>query len=119
MIIKNAVNTLLSIDTDNLSDSQFVEYSFLMSQSQIALSNPESAEEQLNQSRFIFLSSEFTKSDQLRLSEIYAELHFARGNHYQGFEALIDLTKASNVNQIFAVFTIRSGSVFLIYPTLN
>lgn len=91
---QNAVNTLLSIDTDNLSDSQFVEYSFLMSQSQIALSNPESAEEQLNQSRFIFLSSEFTKSDQLRLSEIYAELHFARGNHYKGFEALIDLTKS-------------------------
>ena len=88
---QDCMDALKSINTINLSDTQFVEFIFLLAQTNIALLNPEFAQEALVQTRFVSLISQFNKSDKQRLLEIQAEVDFALGNFTQGFNTLIDI----------------------------
>lgn len=91
---QNALDILQLIDTQKLNNQEFVDYSFLLAETKVALYNLESAIEHLEQLRFMALSSEFKKSDIQRLSEIQSKLAFAKGDHYQGLQILIDLAES-------------------------
>ena len=91
---QNAIENLQLIDTQNLNNKQFVDYSFIRAETEIALSSLESAMEQFEQLRFIALSSGFDKSDKQRLTKVKSKLAFAKGDHYQGFQILINLAKS-------------------------
>lgn len=91
---QNTVDTLYLIDSDKLSDNQFVDYIFLLSDAQIALLGAETAKQQLNHPRFVYLSDGFNKSNKLRLLEVQSKLDFAQGEHYRGFQTLIELANS-------------------------
>ena len=91
---QNTVETLYLIDSDKLSDNQFVDYIFLLSDAQIALLSAETAKQQLNHPRFVYLSDGFNKSNKLRLLEVQSKLDFAQGEHYRGFQTLIELANS-------------------------
>lgn len=101
---QDCVDTLNLIKTTNLSDRQFVEFTFLVAQTNVALFNPEFAQEALVQTRFVSLISQFNKSDKQRLLEIQAEVDFALGNYTQGFNTLIglanDLKRRKDIRKI-------------------
>lgn len=92
---QNCIDTLELINAENLSNSQYIDYSFLLAETHLLLLNPQVALAHLAQPRFIALSNGFNKSTKQRQIELQSDLAFASGDPYQGLEGLVSLAKIS------------------------
>ena len=82
---------LQTIDSQNLSDKRFINYSLLAIKNHIALFEIQQAAEQLQQPRFIALIGKQSATIRRQALRLQAETQFSLGNYDQGLKALVDL----------------------------
>ena len=90
---QDSIDTLETINHQNLSDKRFIDYSLLAIETYMALFDMQLAAEKLEQPRFISLNTRLNKVLRQRVLRLQTEVQFALGNYDQGFKALVDLTK--------------------------
>lgn len=91
--IKTSNKILNSIETQNLSNKDFIEYSLLAAENYWAIFQIQPAAEQLNNTRFKSLLGRQNKELKQRILNFRADIAFASGDYYQGLEDLIKLAK--------------------------
>jgi len=90
---QDSINTLETINPQNLNDRRFIDYSLLAIETYVVLFSMPLAAERLEQPRFIAINSRLSTALRQRILRLRAEVQFALGNDDQGFKALLDLTK--------------------------
>ncbi|MDG2502285.1 MAG: penicillin-binding protein activator [Porticoccaceae bacterium] len=102
--IAQSTDVLARINADNLSDTQFIEYSLLGIELDLILANWARAAAWFETDRFIFLSATFDRELRLRTLSLKSDANFALGNFEQSLITSIQLarmlTKKSEVREI-------------------
>jgi outer membrane PBP1 activator LpoA protein len=89
-----ASNKILSmVNTQNLSNRQFIDFTLLAAENYFMLFQMPLASNQLNQPRFKTLISRQTKELKHVILELQAKVSVANGDHYQALENLISLSR--------------------------
>jgi outer membrane PBP1 activator LpoA protein len=89
-----ASNKILSmVDTQNLSNRQFIDFTLLAAENYFALFQMPLAANQLNQPRFKSLISRQSKELKQRILEMQAKVFIANGDNYRALENLISLSR--------------------------
>ena len=86
---------LNSVNTQNLSNRYFVDFTLLAAENYLALFDPQQAAKQLNQKRFNSLYSRQHNDIKQRILNVQADVAFANGTYYQGLQDLIKLGRLS------------------------
>ena len=86
---------LVSIDTQNLSNKDFIDYTLLAAENHMALFQMPQAAKLLTHSRFKSLFSRQNKELKQRILNTRADIAFANGNYYDGLEELMKLARLS------------------------
>jgi outer membrane PBP1 activator LpoA protein len=91
--IETSLEILETINQQNLSDNDFIDYCLLASKNYIRVFEIKLAEKQLQKPRFTSLIKNRGSSIRKQTLQLQAEIQFALGNYDQGLKALIDYSK--------------------------
>ena len=93
---RDSIDSLQTINYQNLNNQQFMDWSLLAAANYIALFDPQSAADNLNRPRFKSLFANANSALRLRALDLQSQVHFAQGNFNLGLEALIDSANIAN-----------------------
>jgi outer membrane PBP1 activator LpoA protein len=93
--VKASSKLLNSVNTQNLSNRYFVDFTLLTAENYLALFDPHQAAKKLNQKRFKALYSRQNRDTKQRILNLQADVAFANGAYYQGLQDLIKLGRLS------------------------
>lgn len=93
--IAESIKTLSTINTQNLSNSDFIDVTLLAAKNYMSLFRTQLAAEQLNHVRFKSLYGRQSKELKQRILNAQADINFANGLYYKGLESLIKLARLS------------------------
>ncbi len=88
-------DTLAMIDSDQLTDPEYIQFILLSTQLDISMGRALEASTYLQQERFIFISPDFDLELQLRAIRLQAEIDLALGNAEQSLQGYIQLAAMS------------------------
>jgi len=91
--IAQSAKVLTAVNSDNLNDSAFIEYSLLGIELDLILANWAQAAARFETDRFIFLSATFDRELRLRTLSLQADANFALGNFEQSLLTSIQLAQ--------------------------
>ena len=88
-------DTLMLIDSDQLTDREYVQFILLSTQLDLSMSRALEASAYLQQERFVFISADFDLELQQRTIRLQAEIDLAQGDAEQSLQGYIRLAALS------------------------